>query len=366
MRILHVITKSELGGAQTHVWQVCRYLRDRGHEAHICAAPGGWLQDMASRHGVPFHANAALSNSLDPLKGLRAGKEIASLAVAMRPDVIHCHSSAAGFWTRLAIRGSTPTVFTAHGWGFMPGAPRLRRTGLLLAERLVSRYTARYVCVSERDGQLALQLGIASPGKLVVIHNGVESGDGGAPGRDARETIRLVMVGRLARPKEPETLVQALSELSAELRRAYEVVIVGEGPLLPRLRDLVARGSANVRLAGAIPRDEVLRVMAGSDVFALISRYEGFPISILEAMSMGLAIVASDVGGVREAVTPDCGILMARGDKEGLKRALARLASDRDAIRRFGAAARERARKEFSVTTMCDKTLAVYESACAR
>jgi glycosyltransferase involved in cell wall biosynthesis len=174
------------------------------------------------------------------------------------------------------------------------------------------------------------------------------------------------MVGRLARPKEPEMLLEAMTQLPAEHRDAYDVQIVGEGPLLPALREAAASSPVRVSLTGAIARDAVLATMAKSHVFALMSRYEGFPISILEAMSMGLAVVASDVGGVREAITPECGILIRRGDKDGLKHALARLAVDRGAIERFGAAARERARKEFSVTRMCDKTLAVYESVCTR
>ena len=109
-----------------------------------------------------------------------------------------------------------------------------------------------------------------------------------------------------------------------------------------------------------------MRTLSSTDVFALTSHYEGFPISILEAMSMGLAVIASDVGGIREAVTPECGILIGRADKEALKRALLRLAEDKEAIKKYGAAARERARKEFSVTAMCEKTLAVYESVLAR
>ena len=107
---------------------------------------------------------------------------------------------------------------------------------------------------------------------------------------------------------------------------------------------------------------EVLTRLYESHVFILTSRYEGFPIAILEAMSMGLAVIASDVGGVREAVTPECGILIGRGDKEALKRALTRLAEDKGAIARYGAAARERAVSEFSDTGMCEKIVAVYKN----
>jgi len=366
MKVLLVVTKSESGGAQTHVWQLSTYLRGQGHSVHITAFPGGWLHDRAQQHDIPFHSNTALSNSFDPRKGLRAGRDTAKLAAEIRPDIIHCHSSAAGFWTRLAVRGSTPTVFTAHGWGFTPGAPPLRRIALLVAERLVARLTARYICVSEQDERLATRYGIAAPEKIAVIHNGVEPHESSGRRTNLDAAIRMVFVGRLARPKEPELLLAALSELPALLRDAYELQIVGDGPLLPRLRDLVLRNPAKVRLTGALEREEVLKTLSESHVFVLTSRYEGFPISILEAMSMGLAVIASDVGGIREAVTPECGILMGRGDKEALKRALARLAEDRAAIERYGAAARERARKEFSVTAMCEKTVAVYESVRAQ
>jgi glycosyltransferase involved in cell wall biosynthesis len=208
--------------------------------------------------------------------------------------------------------------------------------------------------------------GIAPAERIAVIHNGVEPHGNGSRRSEPDATIRAVFVGRLARPKEPELLVAALSELPTPLRDVYELQIIGDGPLLPRLRELISGTGAKVKLVGALSREAVLKALSESHLFVLTSRYEGFPISILEAMSMGLAMIASDVGGIREAVTPECGILIQRGDKEGLKRALTRLAEDREAVECYGAAARERAVREFSVTAMCEKTLAVYESIRAR
>ena len=366
MKILLVVTKSEVGGAQTHVWQLAKYLHNSGHSVHVSAFPGGWLHEEAQKLGVSFHPNTALSNNLDPRKGLRAGREAAELVAEIRPDIIHCHSSAAGFWTRLAVRGATPTVFTAHGWGFTPGVPWLRRIALLLAERLVARFTARYICVSDCDGRLAMRYGIAPAERIAVIHNGVEPHGNGSRRSESDATIRVVFVGRLARPKEPELLVAALSDLPTPLRDVYELQIIGDGPLLPRLRELISGIGAKVKLVGALPREVVLKALSESHVFVLTSRYEGFPISILEAMSMGLAVIASDVGGIREAVTPECGILIGRGDKEALQGALARLAEERGSIERYGDAARKRARQEFSISAMCQKTEAVYESVRAR
>jgi glycosyltransferase involved in cell wall biosynthesis len=366
VKVLFAITKSEHGGAQTHVWQLSLHLLRSGHSPHITAHPGGWLEDQARQNNVPFHPNAALSNSPNPLRGWQAASEIARLVRKIDPDVVHCHSSAAGLWSRLGIAGAVPTVFTAHGWGFGAGAPWLRRVALRLSERAVARFTDKIICVSDYDRQLAAQCGIAPSEKMTVIHNGVESRLVETGKRSAQSRIRAVFVGRLARPKEPELLLAALSELPARLRDDYELTVVGGGPLLPRLRAQVARVKSHVRFTGDLPRDEVLNLLNESQVLVLMSRHEGLPMSILEAMSMGLAVIASDVGGVREAVTPDCGILIARGDKQALKHALARLVEDRAAIERFGAAAELRARSEFSLTSMCASTMAVYESVRAR
>jgi glycosyltransferase involved in cell wall biosynthesis len=144
------------------------------------------------------------------------------------------------------------------------------------------------------------------------------------------------------------------------------LIFVGDGPLLPALRAKAASCPGAVRFTVALPRGDALNVLAESDLLILVSRHEGFPMSILEGMSMGLAVIASDVGGIEEAVTSDCGILIARGDKEALKRALVYLAGDRGAVDRLGAAAQERARNEFPVSSMFRETMAVYESVQAR
>lgn len=359
MNILFVITKSELGGAQTHVDQLSRYLKQNGHVVHVAAFPGGWLHSQAEQAGIPFHPISTLSNSFNPLRGAAAARDILGLARKICPDIIHCHSSAAGLWTRLAVRNAIPTLFTAHGWGFTPGTPRLRRIALLVAEKLVSRFTALFICVSEYDKHLATKYGIAPPRKIAIIHNGIEAQEH-ADRKSSPGPIKAVFVGRLADPKDPELLVRALSELPEQVRDAYELQIIGDGPLLAELQKLVTRHAANVRLAGALSRENVLRVLSESDIFVLTSRYEGFPISILEAMSMGLPVIASDVGGIPEAVTPACGILVGAGDKNALKNALVYFAENRDSIRQFGEVARRRAENEFSIDSMCEKTVSIY------
>jgi len=105
-----------------------------------------------------------------------------------------------------------------------------------------------------------------------------------------------------------------------------------------------------------------LETLKKSDVFALISDWEGFPYTIIEAMSCGLPIIASDVGGIREALNNECGILVKRGDQQEIKHALERLLRNPSLIKEMGRNAKERLEKEFSLDKMLRETEKVYKS----
>ena len=115
-----------------------------------------------------------------------------------------------------------------------------------------------------------------------------------------------------------------------------------------------------MKILGEIPRDKLFEVLKKFDIFVLISNWEGFPRSILEAMSCGLAVIASDVGGIKEAVDENCGILVKRGDKEGIKNALERLIKNPSLIKKMGEKAKEKVKKEFPLDKMLRETEKVY------
>jgi glycosyltransferase involved in cell wall biosynthesis len=189
-----------------------------------------------------------------------------------------------------------------------------------------------------------------------VIHNAVDVASfrttNGAAG-----PARIVGVGRFAYPKDFSTLLAALELVGA----GYRAALVGDGPGLGEVvTALRARGlSDRVELLGA--RGDVSDVLARSDVFVLSSRSEGFPVSILEAMAAGLPVVATDVGGVAEAVVDgETGILVPAGDPEALAAALRRLVADPALRRRLGAAGRTRAFRRFDVAHFRAEHLKLY------
>ncbi|MEK7619959.1 MAG: glycosyltransferase family 4 protein [Patescibacteria group bacterium] len=374
MRVFFFITKSEQGGAQTHVAQLTRWLVLHGHEVAVMSMPGGWLEGETARLGGQFFSNDELGNTASPLRLWRASRRFLEAVDEFKPDLVACHSTMAGLVGRLRLRGRIPTIFTAHGWGFTQGAPRLRRLLVPFLERTAGRFSKRIICVSQNDLKLARANRIAPVEKLVQIYNGIETSRSldSAVGlaRDdtdksgMRTCVQIYFVGRLAPPKNPFLLIEAIARLPRELRDRVRVVIIGEGPDLKRLEEQIREQQLedNITLLGALPREEVLKQLrTQADIFVLLSHWEGFPYSILEAMSAGIPVIASRVGGIPEALEHGGGILV--DDLDQLVNALSRLIGEEHTRTSMGLQARHSVESNFSFESMCEKTFDVYRNA---
>ncbi|MCR4313847.1 MAG: glycosyltransferase family 4 protein [Candidatus Uhrbacteria bacterium] len=372
MRIFFFITKSEQGGAQTHVAQLTRWLIEHGHDVAVMSQPGRWLEREATRRGAQFLPNPKLSNTANPLQLWRCARFFLHAINDFRPDVVACHSTMAGIIGRLSLRGRIPTIFTAHGWGFQSEAPRLRRWILPLFERLAGRYAKKIICVSRNDLELARTHRIAPDEKLVLVYNGVETFDkaeiaSATPRNDTdAKKINILFVGRLAAPKNPGLLVEAFSRLPSELQDKARITIIGDGPDRARLEALIKNLhlTTRVELTGALPREDVLeQLRSQADIFVLLSHWEGFPYSILEAMAVGVPVIASRVGGIPEALEQEGGILIDNDSLEQVTDALSRLITDKALREKMGGMARQTVVSTFSVEQMCKKTFNVYRNA---
>ena len=164
--------------------------------------------------------------------------------------------------------------------------------------------------------------------------------------------------------KDPFLLVKAFTKLPREVRDKARITIIGDGPDRGRLEELIASRNLtdSIHLLGAIPREQVLEQLhTQADLFVLLSRWEGFPYSILEAMSTGIPSIASRVGGIPEAMKNGGGVLV--DDLDQLVSALCHLIQDEHARFSIGEQARRRAESHFSIESMCEKTFAVYSQA---
>jgi glycosyltransferase involved in cell wall biosynthesis len=360
-RLLYLITRGILGGAQAHVRLLALHLRDR-YDVQVAVGDQGPLSEQLRQDGIPVHHVPALVRSISPVRDLQCLQQLSALFQQLKPDLVCAHSSKAGIMGRLAARRChLPAVFTAHGWAFTEGVPATQRACYLMLERLASRWSEKIICVSEFDRQLALKQHVGGEQKLITIHNGMPdvAGDltakpgGGGP-------VRLIMVARFSGQKDYQLLLTAISRL--QTRQAFEVELVGDGPLMEQCQQQAARLGVGDRVRFMGSRTDVPALLAGSQIFVLTSNWEGFPISVLEAMRAGLPVIASDVGGTGEAVQDgETGFLIPRGDLETLESRMLRLIEDPELRSRMGSKGRERFTQYFTFELMAQRTEAVYQ-----
>ena len=354
------------GGVGRHLTDLALGLAERGLEVVLCgpAVPEG----LPSSHP---HAPLDLQRAVAPRADLAMLARFAEIVRRVRPDVIHAHSSKAGAVARLGRlrHPRTPVVYTPHGYAFAGYFSReLERLAYREVERALAYLASRVVCVCEAEARLARTIGPEN--RVRVVHNGIEpAGPGPVDPRVAElaEAGPVICALTLLRPgKGMETLIDALPEVLARQRRA-QVVIAGEGPDLDALRSRASLlGVAEaVHFLGRTP--DPLSLLRGVQLFVHPSWAESFPYVILEAMSVGLAIVASDVGGIGEAlVDGESGLLVAPGDPRVLARALGDLIEDPSQSASMGAAARLRIERQFTRTHMIDGVIHAYEEAVGR
>ena len=355
-----VSSRADVGGGPEHVLKLLRGLRDQCVFLVACPREAPYWGRYAE---VVGEANmlAIGSRSLRPADLLR----LRAFVRARGASVLHSHGHGAGVLARLCVPGGVPVIHTHHGLHFGGHAPGLRRSALLVLQRVLERRTALSVFVSGDESHAARRLGLARR-RSVVIRNGVEvpvtprrlHGQPGAP-------LRIATVSRFNRQKNPEGLLAVVAALAAldAGRDSFAVDVFGDGPERSRFEAaLNETGLAPmVRLHGTVP--DLGAALAGSDVFFSSSRWEGLPLSVLEAMGLGLPVVLSEVDGHGDILAA-----CAQGAQgyalEQPAAAAAALQRLRDPALRAGAgaAARDCIGSCYSLETMLQQTLHAYRA----
>jgi len=355
--ILMIITRADIGGAQMHVLQLMRELGSR-YQFVLATGAEGFLTDAARKLGVRVEILADLVRPVRLARDARALHAVYRLIHRLRPRLVHAHSFKAGLVARLAAKAAgTPCLFTAHGWSFTPGAPVFQRTAGLLIELVMCRLCAGVVTISRHDDKLASRWHVGSRSKRFLVLNAVD--DAAHIARPGQVGPTLISVGRLTPVKNHQLLLQMLVRLPA----AAQLVIVGEGPQRAQLQQQVRHLQLQDRVTLAGEVHDIKPYLSGAAVFVLGSRFEGLPLSILEAMSAGLPVVSTDVGGVSEAVIDgDTGYLAQAGDDRGLADRVRRLL-DAPALRdTMGRQGRNHYLSTFTISRFRSQMLEIYGS----
>ena len=365
LRIVYLITKaSPIGGAQIHVRDLAAALAAQGHDPTVITSGSGTFIDDLRALGIPVIVLRHLTAPIRPLDDLRALREVHSALAGLDPDLIAAHSSKAGILARVAARRlAVPVVFTVHGWAFTPGVPPLQAALYRRVERLVGPLASRIITVSEYDRRLGLEARIAPSDRLVTVHNGMPDVAPALRADPGRSPVRLVMVARYGAQKDHPTLLRALASLR---EHAWELDLIGAGPLMGETEALSRELGLDGRVHFLGQRNDVDQRLAAAQVALLVTNWEGFPLSILEAMRAGLPVVATDVGGVAESVRDgESGYLVPRADVRQLRDRIERLLTDPGLRANLGASGRERFVRDFTLDVSVARTLAVYRDTLA-
>lgn len=364
LRIVYLIDKMGAGGAQTHLRSLASRLdRERFSTEVVCLTRGGVSADRLRLEGIPVTV-LGVSRLYSPSAG-PAFLRFATWLRRSRPAVVHTYLSTANVFGSAAARAASVggLITTRRDTGFADG--RLMRRALALT----NRWARRVVAVSEDTARIARQReGVAEP-RLAVIPNGVDLDRFSPAGR--REKARgalgvppsvplLATVSHLTPIKGIDVLVEAAPAIRAAVPDAH-FLVAGRGTeqeQVQRRIDALGLGKA-FRLLGSY--EDVPGLLEAADLFVLPSRSEGQPNAVIEAMAMGLPVVASRVGGVPEVARHDREALLVEPDEpEPLAQACREVLAAPDLARRLGRAGHERAQAEFSLPTMLRRYADLY------
>lgn len=335
MKILHIITLSELGGAQSVVTTLSNRLCDKENTVAVLSGRGGPMWEMLDERIIQFQCSS-LIREISFFNDLKTLFYIRKIIRTFMPDIIHLHSSKAGVLGRIAAfpNNSHKTVYTVHGFDTILKANKI----FLPLEKILTIITRSIVAVSFYD-QRRLR---ANKIHAEIIYNGSRDVN------DRKTQINtnkksIVCVARMAPPKRFDIFLD-----TAKLLPQYDFFWIGnKNPFQERLPD-------NVRLLGEVKN--AAETLSNFSLFMLPSDYEGLPISIIEAISVGLPTVASNVGGVSELLEGECGIAV-ENDPQRFSEAIVKIIEDNSVYHDMKAACR----RKFEQTLSAEKMVNEYE-----
>lgn len=342
IRVCHVITLLELGGAQQNTLYTCSKMDPSRFDVHLLTGRGGYLDGEAVRLlGGRARFLPELVREIRPGRDVGAYFSLRQAFRELRPAIVHTHSSKAGILGRAAARAERVPVIvhSIHGFPFNERQPWLVRHAYIGAERLAARWTRRFVAVSRRNAEEGIRRGLFSEDRVSVIRSGIDlaafAAGEASPGKRAEWGIPegAPLVGTVAclKPqKAPFDFVAVCVRVSEEVPDAH-FLLVGDGAMRPRLERKVEEMGMGGRVHLAGWREDVPEIMRLLDVFVLTSRWEGLPRAVLQARATGVPVVATAVDGTVEAVEDGvCGYLYPPGEVAAMAARVIELLRNRD------------------------------------
>jgi glycosyltransferase involved in cell wall biosynthesis len=378
VRILHIITRLIIGGAQENTLLSVEGLdKVEGYEVTLLTGvdygPEGDLLDRA-RKTTRLVVLPELARKINPLADIKALWKLYRLIRKGRYHIVHTHSSKAGVLGRIAayLAGTPIIVHTLHSLVFHEYQPWLINRLWWAVKKICAPMTDHFISVSTVISQKAIRAGIDRPEKFSTVYSGMELDwflkadvDPVAVRREFGIPEDALVVGKIARLFNLKGHDQLLDAAPRIVERHPDVrfFLIGDGVLYEHLVERARKAGIldNFVFAGLIARERIPEMISAMDVVVHTSLREGLARVLPQALAMGKPCVSFDIDGAPEVVIPDqTGFLVQPGDAEGLADAVTRLLADPGMRARMGEAGRRRVDPAFRAETMVNEISAVY------
>lgn len=359
-KIVFIITKGDnIGGAQIYVLELAKQFKRKGYFVEFIVGTTGYLTQELQIQNIKFTHIGELSNTFNPLTNFISIIKIAVCLKKVKPNLVSLNSSKAGLIGRIAcFFAKTPTVFTVHGWSFTDGINSKKQIIFSFFERLVKNLCSAWIVVSKFDYTLGTKYGTCRPNDTYIIHNGVEVNNvENIRDKTLTNELSIVVTARHDKQKDYLTIFTALQQVTN-----VKVYLLGDGPMLGHNKILAKKLNVLDKLIFVGFTSNVQDYLSKADIFLLITNWEGFPISILEAMNNKLPVIATNICGISEAVLDGVtGFLVTPKSADLLAAKINLLVNDFDLRQKMGHAGYLFLKNNFSSETTFKKTEVIFK-----
>ncbi len=374
MKILYIITKSNWGGAQRHVFDLAVHSNRLGHEVVVALGGEGILRDRLREASIVTRPIGALKRDVKIADEFSSLYEIWKLIGEEKPEILHLHSTKAGGLGAFAgrLRGVRKIIFTAHGWAFNEDRPLYQKIVIAFVSWITMLLCTDIITLSNREMKQALMFP-RMEGKIKMIHLGITP-----PKFFATSSARHLLQAKIPTPLDKAIIIGTIAELHINKGLEYAIdafekiigrfptvifIVIGEGEQREYLEKIIKeKGLENrVMLVGYI--ENAAEYLKAFSIFLLPSIKEGLPYCLIEAGHAGLPVIATTVGGIPEIIDDmKSGILIQPKRVDEISHAVEFLLEHKTIQREYAHTLQERIKTVFSIESMLEQTIKLYNN----
>lgn len=331
------------------------------YEIFVASAPDGPLERAVQDRGWHYITIKYLVRPIHP-QDFVAFIELYRMLVEYKIDILHTHSSKTGLLGRLAGRlAHVPLIIhTVHGYPFHPFQPFVVRRFYMMMEKIAARFCDKVVFMNKTELNMSIGTGLCKQSQAVFIPNGVNIPEESKVYNDKASVITVGSVGRFCKQKNSMMTIRAAIE-ACEKENRLRFIFVGDGELYESVYREVEKNHLQERILLPGWQSDSKKWLQEMDIFLLYSNWEGLSLAILEAMSIGLPILCSDIKGNNELVEDTNGILIPPNRQDILENILVSLPKNYERFAKWGAQSRKKCLEVFNMKQFIDGYEDLYD-----